>query len=1231
MRADGPVTRGSLYVRSVVVVGTTLWREGILGGIDGEVNPNPGEMKHPGRSIVPASLGSLRCSREARELEWFHYARASIDDRCKICQRRSYRLHFLEDLIMRRPLVLPLVISAILAGLLVSRVTVRADDDAQPAKKDSAKALKPTHATLSASVEPAQAKPGDVVTFKVTAKLDSGYHIYKYSKEQGSGPVPTSFDFFGRAGLEVDGEWTASRDPEKHKDPNFPDVDSVEYFEDEVTWSIKLKVPAAVAPGKKSLRCQARYMVCDAKTCSIPGRWTLPDVELTVIDGDAAQPASAKPAAPEQPSAARPAQALPATKDSDPAMRPPQASFTTSIEPAAARLGDIVTFKVTAKLEPGYHIYQYSKTPGPGPTATTFDFFDRQGLEPGEDWTASRPPIKHKDPNFEEIPFVEYFEDEVTWSVKLKIKGGAPEGKRGLRCQVYYQICNASTCSLPVHVTLPEAELTVLPGTASASPAIASSAPAPAQSGGDSAGPRATTPVTSPPSSVVSSPAKEAGSPEASPPQAPARSVPVVQSEIAQQARAGLIPFLIASAIGGLFALVMPCVWPMVPITVNFFIKQGQGSSGRKKATGLAFIYCLSIIGVFTSVGVLFSFFFSASSLQNLANNPWLNLFVAGLFVIFGLSLLGLFDLRLPSFLLNASAHNEGRGGLIGVFFMALTLTITSFTCTFPVVGGLLVMAAGGDFFYPIVGLATFAAVLAFPFLLLALSPGLISKMPRSGDWMNAVKVVGGLVEIGAALKFINTAELARVVPEDAWFDAHVILTCWIALSVVCGFYLLGIFRTDHDHGDVKVGTGRIIFGAAFLGLAIYLAPALFGRPPQSLVWDRLIVGILPPDASEFYPSAQASGAGGETSAVASHEVKATSKDPAQAEKEEKKLHGVLWGMSFDQAREQAAAEHRPILIDFTGVNCANCRLMERRVLPKAEVVSLLKKFVTVQLYTDFVPISSITPDAREELAGANQVRLLKLAKEATNPFYVVLTPEGEVLGRMGGYNDPPIFVDFLNKALDRFPAVTNTDTKTNQPRAENSRPEPPGDAKATSNDPARAEREEKTVHGVVWGLSFDQAREQASAANRPILIEFTGVNCPNCRLMERSVLPRPEVVSLLKKFVTVQLYTDFVPISSIKPDERRELAGANQVRLRKLNKNVTIPFYVVLTPEGEVLGRMAGYKDPPVFVDSLNNALDRFPAAALSPTGDFLGHIEGYHDPADLVAFLSKPSNISR
>ncbi len=318
--------------------------------------------------------------------------------------------------------------AALLSGLLSAQPLARADDDAKPAKKDNAAAIKPAQATLTASVEPAQAKPGDVVTFKVTAKLDEGFHIYKYSKEQGGGPVPTSFDFFDRAGLEPDGDWTPSREPEKHKDPNFPDVDSVEYYEEEVTWSIKVKVPPGTTPGKKTLRCQARYMICDAKTCSIPGRWTLPAVELTVTDGDSPKPAAAEPAA------SQPPPAKPAKKDTIAAIRPAQATFTTSIEPAQASPGDLVAFKATAKLEPGYHIYQYSKTVGPGPIPTSFDFFDRGGLtlEGEGDWVASRAPAKHKDPNFEEVPFVEYFEDEVTWSVKLRVPAGAPPARE--RC-----------------------------------------------------------------------------------------------------------------------------------------------------------------------------------------------------------------------------------------------------------------------------------------------------------------------------------------------------------------------------------------------------------------------------------------------------------------------------------------------------------------------------------------------------------------------------------------------------------------------------------------------------------------------------------------------------------------------------------------------------------------------------------------------------------------------------
>ncbi len=350
----------------------------------------------------------------------------------------------------------------------------------------------------------------------------------------------------------------------------------------------------------------------------------------------------------------------------------------------------------------------------------------------------------------------------------------------------------------------------------------------------------------------------------------------------------------------------------MVPVTVNFFVKQGQANRGR--TFGLAVMYCLSIIIIFTLVGVLFSAFLGASSLQRLANTAWLNLSVAAIFILFGLSLLGLFELRLPSALLNASAQGESHGGLIGVFFMALTLTITSFTCTFPVVGGLLVVASGGNYLYPVIGLATFATVLALPFFLLALTPGLLHQLPKSGDWMNTVRIVGGLIEIAAAFKFVNTAEIALgATPDSAWFDVQVVLTIWIVLSLVAGLYLLGLFRTDHDLEAIRVGPIRILFAALFLGFSLYMAPALFGNPPESRFYN-LLVGLMPPDVGELSrPAAVASGGTGET--------KASATDPKLAERQETLVHGVKWLMSFELAQEQAKAENKPMLIDFTGVN----------------------------------------------------------------------------------------------------------------------------------------------------------------------------------------------------------------------------------------------------------------------------------------------------------------------
>jgi thiol:disulfide interchange protein DsbD len=699
-----------------------------------------------------------------------------------------------------------------------------------------------------------------------------------------------------------------------------------------------------------------------------------------MVAGSSAQEAAPAPAA------------TPKRKDSNVRVRPKEAKFETAVVPAEAKAGDTVEYRVTATVEAPWHIYAYAPTqPAEGPQVTQFDLFDPAGLTPQGAWTSTEPPHQQPEPAFPDLPFVSYHEGSVTWVLKLLVPPGAEPGPRAIRSQILFMLCDDMGCKPPTYWTLPDATLTVLPGGTAAAPAEAVAPPAP------SAGPAA--------------PAASASV-----------STPAERTDVERQIDQGLLSFLLFSALGGLAALAMPCVWPMVPVTVNFFVKRGQAKDGN--TTGLAITYCLAIIGIFTLIGVAFSALMGASSLQVLANNGWLNLFVAAMFLIFGLSLLGLFEIQLPSFLLNASSQGEGRGGLIGVMFMALTLTITSFTCTFPVVGGLLVLASRGSYLYPVLGLMTFATVLALPFLFLALAPGLLQKMPRSGDWMNAVKVVGGLVEIGAAFKFLNTAELGfGTLPDDAWVDSQVMLASWVVLSFICGIYLLGLFRTDHDHGNEapRVGPIRLLSGALFLFAALYIAPALFGVPPQSRPYNRLVVGLLAKDyASDMNRLASRGGGGGGGAPGEAMEVQASSTDPAQAEREEKVFHGVQWGLSLDQAMETAKEQGRPVLIDFTGVNCANCRQMEVEVLPRPEIVELLRQFVTVAQFTDSVPIGSISADARIDRAEINRLKQSDLVGDVTTPLYVILTPGGKPVASKGGYIPVTEFRTFLESALAR-------------------------------------------------------------------------------------------------------------------------------------------------------------------------------------------------------------------
>ena len=297
---------------------------------------------------------------------------------------------------------------------------------------------KPKDVVLTTSVKPAEAKPGDTVTFQVTAKLKPGWHIYTQAKTQeGDGPRNTLFDLFDTGGLEVVGDWKASRKPESKAEPAF-DNKVFEYFEDEVIWSITLKVPPGTAAGKKTIRCQASYQICNAQSCSFPGRWTLPDATVTVQSGDQARrhpPKHLRHPADEDgteglaiASAGSPA---PAHKDSSARIRPKGVTLTPGTVPSTIHAGESVVYKVTAKLEPGLHIYAVGKEDEgkPGPIPTTFDFFDHADFKMTGDWKPDREPEAKPEPAFDN-QVIQYFENEVTWNITLKRPGKRGAGRR---------------------------------------------------------------------------------------------------------------------------------------------------------------------------------------------------------------------------------------------------------------------------------------------------------------------------------------------------------------------------------------------------------------------------------------------------------------------------------------------------------------------------------------------------------------------------------------------------------------------------------------------------------------------------------------------------------------------------------------------------------------------------------------------------------------------------------
>ncbi|MEC9007323.1 MAG: cytochrome c biogenesis protein CcdA [Candidatus Neomarinimicrobiota bacterium] len=435
----------------------------------------------------------------------------------------------------------------------------------------------------------------------------------------------------------------------------------------------------------------------------------------------------------------------------------------------------------------------------------------------------------------------------------------------------------------------------------------------------------------------------------------------------------GFFSFIILALSMGFLSLLTPCVFPMIPITVSFFIKRGEAKKGTPLSNAL--IYTLGIVATFSILGFILALTLGASGANQLAANPWVNLFIGGLFIYFALSLFGMYEIDLPDSIKQLSLRQEGREGFIGTIFMAVTFTLTSFTCTVQFVGLLLVAASQGQWFWPLVGMVVFSTAFASPFFFLALFPQYLANIPKSGGWLNSTKVVMGFLEMAAAFKFLSNTDL---VWGWGFFSHNMVLATWAILMILCGIYLLGKIRFPHDSVIEVISAPRLMISAIFLTFGIYLSSGLFGQRLHGLIYS-----YLPPQLSSDINSSSSGGYSYQ--------------------------EGLTWYKDLDKALAVSKSNGQPIFVDFTGYTCTNCRWMEVNVFIKPEIKERFEKMTLVQLYTDGGPNHKQNQEYEIDRFGT-----------AALPFYVILSPENEVISTFPGMTRKlDDFIDFLDSGLE--------------------------------------------------------------------------------------------------------------------------------------------------------------------------------------------------------------------
>lgn len=643
--------------------------------------------------------------------------------------------------------------------------------------------------------------------------------------------------------------------------------------------------------------------------------------------------------------------------------------------------GEVVWVTVQAKTDKHWHTYSskvFENSYGLGPTPTEVSIVKADfGKLSGK----IKNPKGHKkyDEGFEME--IELLEGSFAWKVPIKLNDDLEVGKtyKGTM-EFYVQMCDTTSCLQPGGFEFPFSVAVI----AAAEKDTDGSDGASRDTGEDANEDDADGSEDDADENEYEDDEVSGADTSSSPPPGDA------QGDIALEMREGLLSFFLYGMGIGFLALLTPCVFPMIPITVSFFTKRNEKE--RSKAMRDAFIFAFGIVSTFTLVGLVVSAIFGATSVPDLAANPWLNLGIGVLFIALAFNLFGAFEIQVPTGIMNKlNAKSQGTG-VLSVLMMGLVFSLTSFTCTVPFVGTLFATAAGGSYLYPAVGTMGFATAFAIPFFFLALFPSLLVALPKAGGWMNNLKVVMGFLEIAAAIKFFSTAEFVwglGVLPREPF------LAIWAGVCFLIVLYLLGTFEMKLDSKLDRVSGLRAFFAVIFVSLGFYFVGGMMGKP---IAAD--LEALLPPD--NYHELIQLSNGMAPAARQSGHisDEEAISKAMG--------LNHDDWYTNLDEAKAEAKRTGKPIFIDFTGFACTNCRLMEKNMFPRKSVTSRFKDMILVQLFTD----------RKEEPYISNQQTMREFGTVA-NPLYVVLKSDGSYAGQHAFTRDEQAFVDFLDQGFD--------------------------------------------------------------------------------------------------------------------------------------------------------------------------------------------------------------------